>query len=90
MIKLTPTSRLEWLLQRPHLAQAHGTINNLLSQYEDFLSVTKAGKDDLIALFLDKDQSRKLAKAANRFGDLIFEALNQIGNGTGFHRLLVV
>ena len=90
MIKLTPTARLESLHRQSHLAGAHETILQLLAQYEEFLSVTNAGKDDLIASFLYKDQSRKLMNAAYRFGDLVFKALNQIGNESSFHRLLVV
>lgn len=90
MIKLTPTERLEWLRDQRNLNGAHGTIDNLLNQYDLFLETTNRNESDLIGFFLDKNKSRELMSASNKFGDLIFEALNRIGNGNPFHRLLVV
>ena len=90
MIKLTPTERLEWLAAQSHLKSAHNTINNLLGQYESFLKTTNSKESELLDLFLDKNESHKLMSASFKFGDSIYEALNQIGNGNSFHRLLVV
>jgi hypothetical protein len=61
-----------------------------LAQYEQFLDATNAPERELITRFLDKQQSRKYLEAAYEFGDLVFEALNEIGKGNRFHRLLVV
>lgn len=90
MIKLTPTERLEWLLDRPELKHAHDTIKKLLDQYEKFLRTTNATEDELISEFANKETSKAKMGAAYKFGDLVFEVLTQIGRGNLFHRLLVV
>jgi hypothetical protein len=90
MIGLTPTERLEWLLNRRSLARAHGAISALLKQYEIFLKTTNADKMDLVRRFKNKKTSQSYMRAAYKFGDLAFEALTTIGNGNQFHRLLVV
>ena len=90
MIKMTPTERLEWLLNQPDLVHAHGPIRRLLDQYERFLESTNAGEKELIDRFLDKERSRVYMGNAYQFGDLVFEVLTSIGNSNRFHRLLVV
>jgi hypothetical protein len=90
MIQLTPTERLEWLLERPDLAHAHSAIDGLLGQYERFLTTTNADEKDLVRRFQDKGASRDYMTAAYKFGDLVFDALTRIGNGNRFHRLLAV
>jgi len=90
MINLTPTERLEWLLNRPELARAHGAITKLLEQYERFLETTNVSENELVARFKDKRASQSYMSASYRFGDLVFDALNSIGSGNRFHRLLVV
>jgi len=90
MITLTPTERLEWLLDRPELADAHGAISKLLEQYERFLKTMNAGEEELVAKFMNKKTSQSYMSEAYTFGDLVFEALTTIGKGTRFHRLLVV
>jgi len=39
---------------------------------------------------MDKEQTRRYFDSAYEFGDLVFDALTQIGKNTRFHRLLVV
>jgi hypothetical protein len=39
---------------------------------------------------MNKEASGGYAEAAYRFGDAMFDALNVIGEGSKFHRLLVV
>ena len=90
MIRCTPTERLEWLRDAPHLQRAHPTVVNLLEQYELFLEATNTDESELVARFLDKKTSREYMEAAYRFGDLMYDALNVIGQGNRFHRLLVV
>jgi len=90
MIGLTPTQRLEWLVEQSYLSCAKDTIIKLLGQYEQFLGATNADENELVAKFLDRNESREHMKAAYEFGDLMFDALNKIGDGNRFHRLLIV
>jgi predicted nucleotidyltransferase len=93
MIALTPTERLEWLRDQPHLADAKETIVKLLDQYEQFLAATNAEEKELIKRFQDRNASRQYAESAHTFGNLMFDALialSQIGDGNRFYRLLVV
>ena len=90
MIKLTPTERLEWLIEEPSIAEAHDTLKALLHQYELFLDETNYDEQELINRFLNRSLSKGYVDAAYKFGDLMFEALNCIGQNNRFHRLLVV
>jgi hypothetical protein len=90
MTSLSPTERLEWLLGRRNLARAHRGIKKLLQQYERFLETTNADEKELIRRFVDKNTSQSYMRAAYKFGDLVFEVLTSIGDGSRFHRLLVV
>jgi predicted nucleotidyltransferase len=90
MIKLTPTERLEWLQGRANLAHARAAIGKLLEQYERFLETTNVPEKELVEKFLDKKTSQSYLGAAYLFGDFVFDALNSIGSGNRFHRLLVV
>lgn len=90
MIELTPTHRLEWLAKQKDLDVARKTLLNLLEQYEQFLSTTNVAEETLVERFLDKTQTRDLMAAASKFGDLIYQALTEIGGNNAFHRMLVV
>lgn len=90
MFERAPTHRIEDLIRDPNLAGAKGTLEELLYQYEEFLAVTNASEEDLIKRFRDKSESRELMGASKKFGDLMFRALAEIGNGNSFHRMLVV
>lgn len=90
MIKLTPTERLESLLQRPELSHAHVKVTTLLAKYEDFLKTTNHDESELIRQFMDRDTSRAYMGSAYQFGDLVFDVLTSIGAGNRLHRLLVV
>ena len=90
MISLTPTERLEWLLDQQALGRAHGSIRKLLDHYESFLETTNFGEKELVSRFMDKKTSQSHMSAAYNFGDLVFEALISIGSGNRFQRLLVV
>jgi predicted nucleotidyltransferase len=90
MIRLSPTQRLEWLREQPYLSSSRATMEKLLDQYELFLGATNASEDELVTKFLDKKTGRGYLEAAYKFGDLMFEALNSVGQGNRFHRLLVV
>lgn len=90
MIALSPTGRIRWLLEQDDLKEAHPSIQTLLTQYEIFLDSTNAPEQELISRFMDKDTGKKLMQNANMLGDHVFEALNKIGSGDPFHRLIVV
>jgi hypothetical protein len=90
MTKLTPTGRLEWLRDRKDLEDARKTIICLLDQYNRFLDTTNFEEDELIRRFMDKETGRRYMEDASKFGDTMFEALQYIGRGSRFHRLLVV
>lgn len=93
MIRLTPTQRLEWLISRPELVDAHATLARLLEKYEKFLERTNADEKDLIVRLKDKTVVREFSESAYEFGDLMFDALKHIGSvGTNqrFYRLLIV
>lgn len=90
MVKLTPTQRLEWLLQEDRYRSAYRKIKKLIACYEQFLEKSEAKKEDLIKQFLDKRKSRQLFIEASEFGNLVFDVLNSIGKDEHFFRLLLV
>lgn len=90
MTELTPTQRLEWLRDQPFIAESRTILDNLLEQYERFLETTNASEEELINRFMDKAVSREYMDAAGKFGDLVFDALEEIGKRSPFHRLVVV
>lgn len=90
MITLAPTERLEWLLRRDDLAHAHGAITKLLDQYERFLESTNATEEELVQRLMDRNVAHHFIREASKFGDLVFEVLSTIGDGSPFYRLLVV
>lgn len=90
MTRLTPTRRLEWILQQVHCASYRPKVEDLLSSYEKFLQSTDEPEESLVELFSDREHSRALFSAANLFGNLVFDILEGIGQGNRFHRVLVV
>jgi hypothetical protein len=90
MTRLTPTQRLEWIRQQERYASSHGRIEELLTSYERFLQSTDEQENTLIERFSDREQSRTMFSAANQFGSLVFDILEDIGQGNRFHRVLVV
>ena len=90
MINLTPTQRLEWLKNQPHLKEAHATMGRLIACYEEFLSRTDEPEEQLVNRFMDKDQYGTFFKTASELGDTILEALDAIGKGNRFRRLVIV
>lgn len=90
MIRLTPTARLDWLQQQPEFSDSQENIGKLTVQYERFLSVTNHDEDELLKQFMDKDLSRGFMRQANEFGDTLYDVLTSVGDGSRFHRLLIV
>lgn len=90
MIQLTPTQRLDQLGDNADLGEAKPTVIKLLDHYGRFLEATNASEDELVKRFMDRTKSHEYMNEAYKFGDLVFEALNLIGQGNQLHRLLVV
>jgi hypothetical protein len=92
MIKLSPTLRLEWLLDQEDCKAAHEALRRLIAQYENFLSLTNRPKAELIEMFQDKNKALRAFDEANSFGDAMFEALIHLRgkDQNRFFRLLVV
>lgn len=90
MAELTPTERLEWLLGRSRFQRSRRSVASLLSAYERFLGETDAPEDELIRRFMNRRKVQDYQRYANRLGDSVFRALEGIGGGNTFYRLLVV
>lgn len=90
MIGLTPTQRLEWMLEQPWQRNSHNSIEQLLRQYRRFLTATNRPEKTLLNRFLNDKNYEKYTESASKFGDSMFAALSSIGNGGPFHRILMV
>jgi predicted nucleotidyltransferase len=90
MIALSPTERVEWMLEQNDCAAAHQTLRRIIDLYEKFLLSTDAPEDDLIVKFMDKKQIAAFMQSAYEFGDAVFDVLETLGRRERFHRLLVV
>ncbi len=75
MIGLSPTQRLEWLLEQDDCKPAHDWLRGLLEQYESFLSLTNVPKAQLISAFNEQEQSKRYFAEANKFGDSMYNTL---------------
>jgi len=90
MTRLSPTARLEWLLEQRNLSSAHETVRELIRHYERFLADMDFPEEELVGKLVDRQRSRELLGSANKLGDLTFQALEKIGNKSPFLRILVV
>lgn len=90
MIRLSPTARIEWLLNEGEDGVAESMIKVLLNKYNRFLEVTNCHEDELWQRFMDEKVAKDYMNSAYDFGDSIFKIINKIGGETRFHRLLVV
>ena len=90
MVTLSPTERLTWILDQKAFSDAHDRVRSVLASYARFLEGTDAAEKTMIERFLDPNTSKRYFAAAHELGDLVFELLNLMGQGSRFHRLLVV
>ncbi len=91
MFFTSPTHRIEHMAADAYLTgEGVTTLHNLLAQYEKFLVATNVSENDLKLRFLDPEENQKLKDESRAFGNLMFDALEIIGNGSPFHRMLVV
>jgi predicted nucleotidyltransferase len=90
MIRLTPTQRLEWLLEQEEFREAHHSTQSSLSKYEAFLDVTNATEEALLEQFKDRKKSREYMEDAQAFGDSVYDVITKIGPPNRLRRLLLV
>jgi hypothetical protein len=90
MVALSPTRRLEWLIDQPELSDAHTLVRRLLEKYGEFLAGTNLTEEELLDRFMNKEKATEYMGRAYEFGDLMFKAITSIGNGGRFYRLLTV
>lgn len=90
MTRLTPTRRLEQLLEQDDASSAHPSIRKLLEKYDEFLERSNLSEADLIEKFKDDRVSRDHFEQASDFGRTMFEAINRLGNGSDLHRMIIV
>lgn len=90
MSSMTPTERLEWLLDQPMFSAHNSTINNLLEQYDSFLDQTNQGDGHLFKVFSNQEEGEQLMRESYVFGNIMYEALFAIGEGAPLMRLVVV
>lgn len=88
MTRLTPTERLKWLLEKKEFETIHSTVIELLDKYKDFLKRTDQTPCQLEADF--ERNSSNWAAESYVFGDLMFQALQELGKDNKFYRLIVV
>jgi predicted nucleotidyltransferase len=88
MTKLTPTARLQWILNDSQFSEIHDQTSNLLEKYSEFLQRTDQPKEELKALF--EANSKEWVQKSYEFGDTLFEVLSKLGKNTKFFRLIVV
>lgn len=89
MVGLTPLKRLEWIAQQDDYSYSINTIQYLITQYENFL-VSTADEAKLADKLMDKNEGKPYFASTYEFGNTMFTALNEVGKGSRFHRLLVV
>jgi predicted nucleotidyltransferase len=90
MTLLTPTVRLESLLQENHWSSSHSKVKELLARYEQFLDSTNAPENELIDRYLSKSQTGDQFGTGKGLGDVFFSLLEDVGQRNRFHQLIVV
>lgn len=89
MVALSPTERLEWMLSQEPLAGARAEIERILEKYNDFL-IVKSDPDLFHSMFATSEVSRKSMKSSYEFAELVFDAIEKVGNRNRLHKLLLV
>lgn len=89
MTRLTPTQRVEALVDLTTEVEPSGVVR-IIDCYEKFLRETNASEGELLERFKDPQQSRAYAADAQALGDAVHAVLRQVGEKSGFYRMLVV
>jgi hypothetical protein len=90
LVRLTPTERVEFVGQNFATKEVAPLIDEFLEKYEHFLENTNRSEDELIRLFQDDSQSKRLRDEQSQFGDLAYKILYSIGHDSPFYRRLVI
>lgn len=90
MTGLTPTQRLEWILEIGAFESAHQPVRAALENYERFLERTSPRESDFLKQFQTEGFAKQLANESSEFGNNVYLALNAVGRESDFHRLIVV
>jgi len=90
MVSLSPTQRIEWILQQPEGTSVTTTTAEILRIYERFLETTAGPEDELVRRFMDPTDARQMVDEASELGKAMYELLATLGNGSALYRLLVV
>jgi hypothetical protein len=86
----SPTQRIEAIIGMNISVAVNDTLTRLLGTYEQFLQQSDADEGTLLTQIGQDDQRRAMLNSAATFGQLVFDAIEQIGNRSAFHRMLVV
>lgn len=90
MVRLTPTQRIEHMQAMPHLQESVAQLTQVLDRYAVFLDRSNAPEADLLRQVGDKRAKDEMFASARDFSQAMFDAMNIIGAGGPFHRMLTV
>jgi predicted nucleic acid-binding protein len=90
LFQTTPTERIERLAKEVNSDSIRETFRAILERYDKFLTETNAAESDLITRFERMEFRQAAVQASREFGDLVFRALEQLGEGNAFYRMIVV
>ena len=89
MIGLTPVARLDWIAQELRLDEATRSLSEMKHLYTQFQQ--SRSQDGGLETLLSTPSGRVQARTkAGEFGKAVHDALNSVGGGTLFHRMMTV
>jgi hypothetical protein len=86
----TPTQRIEAVISMNPSGATKSILTNLLDCYENFLERTDAPEAILLEQVAHAETRQTMFNSAAAFGKLMFDAVEQVGGRSDFHRMLVV
>lgn len=87
---MSPLDRIFKLHAASSISAARPFIDQIVSGYDKFLTVTNAAEGSLIDIFSNDQRLSALLDDSYDFADSIFKAVNIVGNGSKLHRMVVV
>jgi predicted nucleotidyltransferase len=90
MVKLSPTERIESLLENSRFSHVHDDVRQLLSAYEEFLKKTEPREEELLEILLDKQRGAGYLADQHELGDVMSRLLVRMGSENRFFRMLIV
>jgi hypothetical protein len=89
MVKITPIERFERVGQMVDQSACF-VIEDLLTQYANFLERMNVGKQELVLRFQEPSFRKECAAKGEAFGAKMAELMQQLGNENGLYRYLIV